>query len=122
MNLIFFCVCIIHVFIWIYVVFAFVNKTASYYNLFYIIPIIYILHMLPFHILGKIKENIYKNKYKLKNENDKSFKILLFPTIHNWLKNIFKNSFFNPFSPQGMLILGAITSAWRLKNNFIIDL
>ena len=105
-----------------FVVFAFVNKTASYYNLFYIIPIIYILHMLPFHILGKIKENIYKNKYKLKNENDKSFKILLFPLIHNWLKNIFKNSFLNPFSPQGMLILGAITSAWRLKNNFIIDL
>jgi len=122
MNLIFFCICIIHVFIWMFVVFAFVNKTASYYNLFYIIPIIYILHMLPFHILGKIKENIYKNKYKLKNENDKSFKILLFPLIHNWLKNIFKNSFLNPFSPQGMLILGAITSAWRLKNNFIIDL
>ena len=29
-----------------------------------------------------------------------------------------KKCFGNPIGPQGMLILGAITSAWALKNNY----
>ena len=123
MNLIFFIICLFHVIIWLFIVFAFLNKKTSYYNLLYVIPLIYICHMLPFHILTRFKESIYKTKDEFKKNNNEAFNILIFPSIHKYFRdNVFKNSFANPFSPQGLLILGAITSAWSLKKNLSIDL
>jgi hypothetical protein len=56
MNLFFIFICLIHILIWIFVLLAFLNKKLAYINIIYIIPIIYILHILPFHILINIKK------------------------------------------------------------------
>ena len=49
-------IAIIHLLIWVFVLFGFVNINTAWVNLFIIIPVIYILHILPFHIIQKTKE------------------------------------------------------------------
>ena len=117
MNIYFIFLCIVHVLIWIFIIFAFLNKKTAYYNLYFVIPAIYIFHILPFHIIGKLKEDVYSEAEELKNNLYNVHNIILIPNIYEYCKNeIFKDSFANPLSPQGLLILGAITSAWSLKN------
>lgn len=107
--------CLIHIIIWLFVMLAFLNKKTAEINLYYLIPFIYILHMLPFHILNSLKhyiepENTEKKIKDYENSNILSKNFYLFKD------SIFKNSFGNPLSPQGMMIFGAITCAWTLRN------
>ena len=53
-------------------------------------------------------------KEKIKNVE----RYLLIPALFYKVRDIFNNSFGNPLSPQGLLILGAITSAYSIKNDF----
>jgi hypothetical protein len=47
---------IIHILIWLFIVFGgFISSIYANLNIFYIIPSVYILHMLSFHILNEIK-------------------------------------------------------------------
>ena len=113
MNLFFIFICLIHILIWIFVLLAFLNKKLAYINIIYIIPIIYILHILPFHILISIKKKIYENNY-VKNNNIIR-KNLIIPYYFEIIqKKLSKYCTFSPLSPQGMLIFGAITSSYRL--------
>ena len=112
-KIIFQLVCYIHILIWLYVLFAFINKNTAYYNIYYIIPIIYLLHILPFHILTTYKTKLYPDTWEYKVE--KVEKNIFFMDIYYYCSDkLFKNSTFNPFSPQGLLILGLITSTFRL--------
>jgi hypothetical protein len=97
---------------------AFINPTTAYINVYYVIPIIYLLHILPFHIIILFKSKIYKDETtRNNNENDVS-KALIIPDIFNKISKFFNEfSTFNPISPQGMLIFGLITSIYRLKYN-----
>ena len=117
MNLLFIFVALLHISIWIFVVFAFLNKKTAYFNLYYLIPMIYILHILPFHILCTIEKKIYPNNC------DEKFNIIKKITMIGYLYEIIKKklsfSLFNPLSPQVMLVLGAITSSYKLKNNLL---
>ena len=97
----------IHVLIWLFVVFAFLNDETAKFNLIFVIPIIYIIHMLPFHILNELKLITNKN-YEEDTENFE--KLIGF----YYIKEFFNNSFQNPLSPQGLLILGSITSYFKL--------
>ena len=115
MNLFFILLVIVHVLIWIIVLFAFFNKKVAEINLYYIIPIIFILHtFLPFHIIAESKHMIYPE-----NTQDKVMDIeqyLIIPNIFYYIKDdLFKHSYCNPLSAQGMLVFGAITSAYALK-------
>jgi len=116
MNLLFIILCIVHISIWIFVLFAFINPTTAYYNVYYIIPFIYFIQILPFHIIVSLKSNIYndeKDRHKKENEVSNS---LILPGLFNKLSKFFDDfSFFNPISPQGMLIFGLISSIYRLK-------
>jgi hypothetical protein len=97
----------IHVLIWLFVVFAFINNETAKFNLIFVIPIIYILHMLPFHILNELKLITNKNA---KEDTEKFEKFIGF----YYIKKFFNKSFQNPLSPQGILILGSITSYFKL--------
>ena len=46
--------------------------------------------MLPFHILTRFKESIYKTKDEFKKNNNETFNILIFPSIHKYFRdNVF---------------------------------
>lgn len=75
-----------------FILFAFITPMTAYVNLKYIVPIVYVIHMLPKEILC----------YKFKE-----------PEHILTLKNYFKDSLYNPASMQGIMILGMITSAMK---------
>jgi hypothetical protein len=104
---------IIHVIIWLFVLFAFVNKRTAYYNLYYIIPLIFVLHMLPFHPLEEAKTYLYPDD--MRQRVDLIQNTLVVGRIQKMLCDCFENSFASPMTPQGMLIFGALSSAQALK-------
>lgn len=123
MNFLFIILCIIHILIWTFVLFAFINETTAYYNVYYVIPFIYLIQILPFHIIVSLKSKIYRDDEERHNKEDEVGNKLILPGLFKKLSNFFDNfSFYNPISPQGMLIFGLITSIYRLKkyNTFII--
>jgi hypothetical protein len=114
----FYLICLVHVIIWIFIMLAFFNKKTAYINLFYIIPAIYILHILPFHILVSLKKIMYPETYE--NMNDTFLENSSFGLLNKYTelqKVLDKHCTFSPISPQGMIIFGAITSAYALRRN-----
>jgi len=115
---------IFHLTIWLYILFgSFIGKIHSKIILFLIIPLIYLIHILPFHLINELKKNSLdlKTDDELK-ENISNYEEKL-PIINNIIqlkhyadKEIFKNSFANPLSPQGLLILAYIISIYALFN------
>ena len=107
---------IFHIFIWSYIIFgSFFGKKHARFIIYYLIPFVYILHILPFHILIELKKKL------LNINNDEIFdkKIMeieyTIPIIGFIMKKFYlinekldNYSTFNPISPQGMLILGMI--------------
>jgi hypothetical protein len=116
MDLLFIILCIIHTVIWAFIMFAFINPTTAYYNVYYIIPLVYLVQILPFHIIVSLKKKIYENDNIRKEQEKEVSKYLIIPYLFMQAREFFnKFSFFNPLSPQGMLIFGLITSIYRLK-------
>ena len=116
-NPIFIFLWIFHILIWAFVLLAFLNEKTAYYNLYFVVPFIYIIHILPLHILEKLKEQIYTDESERKDNQDTISKILVIPYLFQQLNNFFSKSFCNPLSPQGMLIFGMITCAYKLKKD-----
>lgn len=117
MNLLFEILCIVHILIWVFILTAFLNKITAEFNLYYLIPFIYILHILPFHIITRMKEYTEPNNTEEKVQIYENGNILV--TNFYKIRNFFSFSIFNPLSTQGLMIFGLITSAWALKlNNF----
>lgn len=118
MNIFFDILCIIHILIWLFIVLAFLNKKTAEFNLYYLIPLIYILHILPFHVIIKMKEYVEPEntmeKVKVFENNN------LLTICFYYILNKLKFSTFNPLTPQGMMIFGAISSAWVLKTDKFI--
>ena len=111
--LIFLILALIHIIIWLFVIFAFLNKKTAYYNLYYVIPSIFVIHMLPLHLINVLKKSLYPSSWEEKSEDVTNSIIIGY--VHKFINNIFSNSFASPMSPQGMLILGLILSSYRLK-------
>ena len=125
---------LVHALIWLYVIFgSLIDKNHAKFIIFLVIPLIYLIQMLPVHIFtesykAELKINTDKElKIKL-NEMYKTLKIPILKEvllIFVYLKDkVFKNSVFNPLSGQGMLILGMSISVYKLndfKLNTIID-
>ena len=116
MDSLFILLAVIHIIIWMFVMLAFINPTTARINVYYVIPIIYLLQILPFHIIVSLKKKVYNDdKLRKTNENEVA-KYLFIPYLFNKAREFFdKFSIFNPLSPQGMLIFGLITSIYRLK-------
>jgi len=107
-------IALVHCLIWGFVLFAFLNISTAKINLYYIVPFIYILHILPFHVLVESKKNLKPDDYKEK-EDEFNTKLVIPGTFIKLQKKLEKYCFCSPISAQGMLIFGAISCAWRLK-------
>lgn len=107
-------ICIVHVVFWLFVLFAFYTKQTARINLYYIIPAVYILHILPFHLLNNLKASIYPNNWKDKTDEVLN-SIPIVRQFTNLQKTLDKYCFANPVGAQGMLLFGAITSAYALR-------
>ena len=120
MNLILQLLIIIHLGIWIFVVFGgFFKESYTKFNIMILIPFIYVIHILPFHIITSTKLHIIENDSAYNNNNTPSAQILkdeeqkyIIPYYFRKLNNIFEDSLFNPLSPQGLLILGYIINVY----------
>ena len=114
----FYLICLVHVIVWVFIMLAFFNKKTAYINLFYVIPAIYILHILPFHILVSLKKIMYPETHQ--NMYDTFLESSSFGLLNKYveLQKVFdKQCTFSPISPQGMMIFGAVTSAYALRRN-----
>jgi hypothetical protein len=111
--LIFLFLCLLHIFVWAFVLLAFMKKDWAKFNLFILIPFLYILHILPFHILVKSKSILYPEDSQTRCDIIESFLIIpkLFLSLQKYLE---ESCFMSPISPQGMLIFGALSSSYRL--------
>ena len=109
-------ICLIHVLFWIFIILAFLRKKLAKINLYLVIPFTYLLHILPFHILNKFKELLFPDTFN--DKISKFDKLMIIPIIHKQLTAFLdKHCTFNPVSPQGMLLFGAISSAYTIKFN-----
>lgn len=142
---------LLHILVWIYIVFGgLLSKGNSVFIVQIVIPAVYVLHVLPFHVILKMKAktidnnlDYYWNELSVKERNgdldlelynviktcfdnieqNRIIKVvrvlqakehsITFIRYFNKVKEIFKCSFQNPLSPQGMLILGFIVN-WNL--------
>tara|TARA_B100001094_G_scaffold325447_2_gene379798 strand:+ start:612 stop:1076 length:465 start_codon:yes stop_codon:yes gene_type:complete len=109
-------VCILHIIIWGFVLLAFVNKRAARFNIYYLIPGMYLIHLLPFHILQEAKSYLMKHNESAKEKlQTKIFDLLVIPSI--FIKLITKLESictFSPISPQGMMVFGMISGLFKL--------
>ena len=108
-------IALIHILIWAFILFAFMNINTASVNLFLIIPAIYILNILPFHIINIIKNKMYPNDWEEKASKVENciFIVKYFRKMQEYTD---KHCFESPVSPQGMLIFGALSSAYVLLN------
>ena len=113
-NIIFYSIATLHVLIWVFVLLAFLNTYTAKINLYIVIPFIYCIHILPFHILVQSKINLFGKEHAMKKENEYN-QLLIIPYYFSRLQEFLeKKCFLSPISGQGMLILGYITSLYKL--------
>lgn len=112
MDVPFVAVVLVHILIWAFVLLAFLHPRAAAINLLVVIPGIYVLHMLPFHVLNSLKQRMHPGTWK-KDARAVS-KSLVVPHLFEEVRDAMRPSFANPLSPQGMLLFGAISSGWTL--------
>jgi hypothetical protein len=114
MNTTFLIIHIIHTLVWIFIVLAFLNEKTAMWNLYVIIPFIYILHCLPFHVLISAKKMIYTSEETYENKMKEADDMIFISDIKKLQKASESFCTFSPISPQGMLIFGALTCVFKL--------
>lgn len=115
-NAIFCFLTTLHIFVWAFIMTAFVNFKCAYVNFMYVIPFMYLMHILPFHLLVELKKNIYDDQESRTGRAVNSIPIV--SQFHKLMNITQKFSTFNPLSPQGMMIFGALTSGRRLVMHY----
>lgn len=112
MDVAFTALAVAHILIWAFVMLAWLHPRAAVINLTVIIPLIYVVHMLPFHVLTAAKQRMHPQTWQ---QDSKAVEhVMVVPGLFDEVRKAFDKSYANPLSAQGMLVLGAITSAWRL--------
>ena len=116
-HILFHFVWIIHIIFWIYIITSpflpFSNVWK--YNIYYVVPLVYMIHILPFHVLCKTKDFLIIDEKEKKNwEHYYTYNIPGLSTISQFREHLQKNCTFSPFSPQGMLLFCLIISVYRL--------
>lgn len=109
--------CIIHLIFWMFVLVAPLvgSPRVLRFNIYFLVPMVYLLHILPFHVLIKCKElSMDGDKNKVKNAEDLYLGI---PGIRHFkmlMDHCQAHCCFSPLSPQGMLLFCLIVSIFRL--------
>lgn len=104
-------VALVHIMVWAFVLLAWLSPKTAVINLTVVIPLIYALHILPFHTLTAVKQRMHPETWQ--QDSEAIERALVVPFAFSRANDFFSQSYANPLSPQGMLLLGAITSAWR---------
>jgi hypothetical protein len=105
--------CVIHVLVWLFVLTAFLNRKTAYFNVYYLIPFIYLIHILPFHIIISLKQYCHPVGYEY--YENAIYESMIIPKIFRSItSSLEKFCFASPLSTQGMLIFGLITSIFVL--------
>ena len=103
---------IVHIAVWTFVLFAFVYQRAARFNVTVIIPLVYLAHTLPFHVLTASKQWACTDWTRV---DDGVVDALVRPRVFKRAQEYATaRCFQSPISPQGMLIFGALSSAWRV--------
>ena len=107
-----------HLVIWGVVLFASFcpDIRITEFTVYILIPFIYLVHILPFHIIEETKKSLIPDKKQRTDQVNWIESRYILPDIVKRMGSYFKNSFANPLSPQGLLILGMILGVYRLKN------
>lgn len=107
------CVGVLHVLVRAFVLLAWAHPVAAAANVFVIVPAIYVAHMLPHHILTTAKAKMRPRTWK--QDSDALLDAMVVPGAFVRLQQCLQRvCFMSPLSPQGMLVLGTLTSAWAL--------
>lgn len=117
-NILYDVIAIFHNLIWAFVLLGgFVNKQTATINV-YLIAAMYVLHaVLSFHILETVKKMVTSDlDDEGRNEMKKSFqdRYLIFSWFTHVQKYLEKRCFMSPFTPQGMMIFGLLSSIYTL--------
>jgi len=93
-------VALLHILIWVFVLTAFVHRTSARINLYYVVPCLYVIHMLPFHLLERLKLHLTQNDEDAKRRQmDQLEKALLIPFAFRRLQTTLDSACtFNPIS------------------------
>ena len=110
MDVAFVSLTVVHMLIWAFVLLAWAHPRTALLNVLVVIPGIYVLHILPFHVLNTLKQRMHPGTWK--RDSLRVSKALVVPYLVERLRNSMRSSFANPLSSQGMLVFGACTSAW----------
>ena len=104
---------VIHILFWGYLWFGgLISPKHCDFILYYAIPMTYVIHILPFHVLENFKESLAGDDIA----RYRQFYGNVFPqSLIEFLKEKMSDSFQNPLSPQGMLILGFIINLYLRK-------
>jgi hypothetical protein len=114
----------IHIIVWVYPIFGgFISVSNAKFILYYYVPFIYILHLLPFHIILNTKLYLIDNTIISKTDNKPDNKEYLHNKEHeytiikifHYIHSTFEKCFANPLSPQGLLILSLIINLYIVK-------
>lgn len=104
----------LHVLVWAFVLLAWVHPRAAAANVLVVVPGIYVLHaLLPVHVLETIKAWMRPSSWK--RDSDELLRSWVVPgafvRVQEWAAT---RAFMSPVSPQGMLVIGSLTSCWAL--------
>ena len=106
---------VVHILIWVFVMFAFLSEKTARINLTLVIPAIYLVHLLPFHAIEEAKKSMCGGEEESTEAVDRVSSTLIMPKLFTDLQKQSKeHCTASPISPQGMLVFGCLSSAHRL--------
>ena len=105
---------LVHVLIWAFVLLAWAHPAAATLNVLVVVPAIYVAHALfPHHLLEAAKARLRPSTWK--GDADELLDAWVVPgAFVRAQAALERRCFQSPLSPQGMLVLGSLTSCWAL--------
>ena len=100
---------LVHILAWVVVVLGcFVSRKLCYFSVYYLIPLMYFMHIFEIHVFEEWKKKLIPDKterdIKVKEINER----YILPMVFHEINKYFDKSFRNPFSVQGKMIFGMI--------------
>ena len=104
--------------IYVFICFAFLNRRLAHINLYYVLPIMFLLYLVPVCPIDFIEEQLVGGE-TLEDARTKKMEAREKNIAYKWwmsLSDMVGNKgFATPLSATGLLIFGGVTSAYALK-------
>ena len=92
----------LHMFFWIFVITAWIFPETALFNVLILIPIVYLIHILPQHPLNAVEDALCPDLFTKKNQDKGSFE--------NFIRKTEEYCTYSPLTYQGFLLFGFISS------------